>query len=129
LVFAFKFPQWGILRLRTNPLFPQVSLPLHRLTGLAQPSETVCGRKRQKARNSSQGAPYILVLKGGILRRVGYYREHKLAEIEFSVLKGQCLDRRIVDMPTMTAEVLAWENHRNSSVKAINLQRLRPGQN
>ncbi len=27
-----------------------------------------------------------------------------MAEIELSVLKGQCLDRRIADMPTMKAE-------------------------
>ena len=45
-----------------------------------------------------------------------------MAEIELSVLKGQCLDRRIADMPTMKTEVLAWENHRNSSAKAINWQ-------
>lgn len=45
-----------------------------------------------------------------------------MAEIELSVLKGQCLDRRIADIITMKAEVLAWENHRNNSVKAINWQ-------
>ena len=45
-----------------------------------------------------------------------------MAEIELSVLKGQCLDRRIADMPTMKGEVLAWENHRNSSVNKINWQ-------
>jgi hypothetical protein len=45
-----------------------------------------------------------------------------MAEIELSVLKKQCLDRRIADMPTMTAEVMTWENHRNSRVKTINWQ-------
>ena len=45
-----------------------------------------------------------------------------MAEIELSVLKGQCLNRRIADMPTMAAEVLAWEKHRNSSAKTINWQ-------
>ena len=32
-----------------------------------------------------------------------------MAEIELSVLKGQCLDRRIPDMATMQTEVAAWE--------------------
>jgi hypothetical protein len=45
-----------------------------------------------------------------------------MAEIEFSVLKGQCLDRRIPDMDTMTAEVAAWERDRNNCPKKINWQ-------
>jgi hypothetical protein len=45
-----------------------------------------------------------------------------MAEIELSVLKGQCLNRRIADMATMQAEVLAWEKHRNSSLKNIDWQ-------
>lgn len=45
-----------------------------------------------------------------------------MAEIELSVLKRQCLDRRIADMSTLKAEVLAWENHRNNSVKVIDWQ-------
>lgn len=45
-----------------------------------------------------------------------------MAEIELSVLKGQCLDRRIADMPTMQAEVAAWEKNRNNSMKKINWQ-------
>ena len=40
-----------------------------------------------------------------------------MAEIELSVLKGQCLDRRIPDMATMQAEVAAWEKDRNNSAK------------
>lgn len=43
-----------------------------------------------------------------------------MAEIELSVLKRQCLDRRMADMATLKAEVPAWENHRNSNVKSIN---------
>jgi len=43
-----------------------------------------------------------------------------MAEIELSVLKGQCLNRRIAEMATMQAEVAAWESHRNSSTKKIN---------
>ena len=42
-----------------------------------------------------------------------------MAEIELSVLKGQCLDRRIPDMTTMQTEVAAWEKGRNNSVKNI----------
>ncbi len=45
-----------------------------------------------------------------------------MAEIELSVLKGQCLDRRIPDMPTMQAEVAAWEADRNNSCRKINWQ-------
>ena len=35
------------------------------------------------------------------------------AEIELSVLSGQCLDRRIGDRRTLAAEVAAWERERN----------------
>jgi hypothetical protein len=45
-----------------------------------------------------------------------------MAEIELSVLKGQCLDRRIPDMATMQAEVLAWETDRNNRTKKIDWQ-------
>ncbi len=45
-----------------------------------------------------------------------------MAEIELSVLKGQCLNRRIPDMATMQAEVAAWEKDRNNSTKKINWQ-------
>ena len=45
-----------------------------------------------------------------------------MAEIELSVLKGQCLDRRIADMATMQAEVTAWETARNNSMKKIDWQ-------
>ena len=42
-----------------------------------------------------------------------------MAEIEFSVLKGQCLDRRIPDIATMQTEVAAWERDRNNSARKI----------
>ena len=42
-----------------------------------------------------------------------------MAEIKLSVLKGQCLDRRIPDMTTMQTEVAAWERNRNNSAKKI----------
>ena len=42
-----------------------------------------------------------------------------MAEIELSALKGQCLDRRIPDMPSLQAEVAAWERNRTNSAKKI----------
>jgi hypothetical protein len=42
-----------------------------------------------------------------------------MAEIELSVLKGQCLDRRIPDMSTMQTQVVAWERDRNNSARKI----------
>ena len=45
-----------------------------------------------------------------------------MAEIELSVLKGQCLNRRIPDMVTMLGEVAAWEKNRNNRTKKINWQ-------
>ena len=45
-----------------------------------------------------------------------------MAEIELSVLKGQCLNRRIADMATMQAEALAWEKHRNSNTRKTDWQ-------
>lgn len=35
------------------------------------------------------------------------------AEVELSVLSGQCLDRRIPDLPTLRQETTAWEERRN----------------
>jgi len=45
-----------------------------------------------------------------------------MAEIELSVLKGQCLERRIPDMATMQTEVAAWEKNRNNNTKKISWQ-------
>lgn len=45
-----------------------------------------------------------------------------MAEIELSVLKGQCLDRRIPDMATMQAAVAAWTTDRNNRTRKINWQ-------
>jgi hypothetical protein len=42
-----------------------------------------------------------------------------IAEIELSVLKGQCLDRRIPDMQTMRRCVAAWEDDRNNRQSKI----------
>ncbi len=43
-----------------------------------------------------------------------------MAEIELSVLKRQCLDRRIADQDTLRQEIEAWENSRNESGCTIN---------
>lgn len=45
-----------------------------------------------------------------------------MAEIELNVLIGQCLNRRIGDMATVSAEVEAWQNHRNTKTATINWQ-------
>lgn len=37
-----------------------------------------------------------------------------MAEIEFSILSKQCLDRRIPDQATLRREVAAWERERNA---------------
>ncbi len=42
-----------------------------------------------------------------------------MAEIELSVLKGQCLGRRIADIVTMQTGVAAWERDRNNSARKI----------
>ena len=45
-----------------------------------------------------------------------------MAEIELSVLKGQCLDLRIADMATMQAKVAAWGKKRNNNTRKIDWQ-------
>jgi len=42
-----------------------------------------------------------------------------MAEIELHALAGQCLDRRLPDQATLTAEVAAWETDRNAAASAI----------
>jgi hypothetical protein len=42
-----------------------------------------------------------------------------MAEIELSVLKGQCLDRRIPEMEVMRTHVAAWEKTRNNNTRKI----------
>ncbi len=42
-----------------------------------------------------------------------------MAEIELSVLARQCLDRRIPDQVTLTQEVAAWEQRRNTQGRTI----------
>jgi len=45
-----------------------------------------------------------------------------MAEIEFSALWTECLDRRIPDAATLRAEVAAWERTRNEDRTGINWQ-------
>ena len=45
-----------------------------------------------------------------------------MAEIELSVLKSQCLCRRILDIKTLRYEVEAWQNHRNAAAKPVDWQ-------
>lgn len=45
-----------------------------------------------------------------------------MAEIELSVLKGQCLGRRIGNLESMKTEVATWEKDRNNNVKKIDWQ-------
>ena len=42
-----------------------------------------------------------------------------MAEIEFSILSKQCLDRRIPDQPTLKREAEAWEQQRNAAGSAM----------
>lgn len=54
-----------------------------------------------------------------LLRRLEFHHTPKhaswlnMAEIEFSVLNSQCLDRRIPDATTLTQETKAWQVRRN----------------
>ncbi len=56
---------------------------------------------------------------GRILRRLEFHHTPRhgswlnQAEIELSVLMGQCLDRRIGDAETLEKEIAAWEEARN----------------
>lgn len=45
-----------------------------------------------------------------------------MAEIELNVLIRQCLNRRIPEMATVTTEVEAWQNRRNTQNATINWQ-------
>ena len=43
-----------------------------------------------------------------------------MAEIEFSALQRQCLDRRIPDQATLREEIAAWEERRNAHEVTVN---------
>ncbi len=60
-----------------------------------------------------------------ILRRLAFHCTPKhgswlnQAEVEWSVLGGQCLDRRIGDVETLTREVAAWGQDRNAAKATV----------
>lgn len=45
-----------------------------------------------------------------------------VAEIELSVLKGQCLQERVADLKTMQEEIVTWESNRNNKQAKVNWQ-------
>ena len=45
-----------------------------------------------------------------------------MAEIEISVLNGQCLDRRIGERNILNAEIEAWQRQRNASGARVHWQ-------
>lgn len=45
-----------------------------------------------------------------------------MAEIEFSVLYNQCLDRRFPDIPTLSAQLEAWQKTRNAQKIGVDWQ-------
>ena len=45
-----------------------------------------------------------------------------IAEIEFSTLKTQCLDRRIPTLDLLKKEIAAWENTQNNKTSKIDWQ-------
>ena len=45
-----------------------------------------------------------------------------IAEIEFSVLNGQCLNRRLADKATAQKEVAAWQQRRNGACGTVDWQ-------
>ena len=45
-----------------------------------------------------------------------------MAEIEFSVLSRQCLERRIPDRESLQQEVEAWEERRNYQFRTVDWQ-------
>lgn len=45
-----------------------------------------------------------------------------MAELEFSMLARQCLDRRIGDRDTLVSEIMAWETARNQQPATIHWQ-------
>jgi len=45
-----------------------------------------------------------------------------VAEIELSVLKGQCLQERVANLKTMQEEIATWESNRNNKQAKVNWQ-------
>jgi len=61
-----------------------------------------------------------------ILRRLEFHHTPKhaswlnMVEIEISVLRSQCLDRRIGERERLVSEIAAWEKRRNAEGARIN---------
>ena len=82
--------------------------------------------------NTHVGAAFYLAFEPQEARRLverfemHYTPKHgswlNMAEIELSALTRQCLDRRIPDKDTLTHEVKAWEDQRNSEVIKVHWQ-------
>jgi len=45
-----------------------------------------------------------------------------IAEIELNVMTRQCLDRRLVNMESLSSELIAWNTQRNQSIAKVNWQ-------
>ena len=45
-----------------------------------------------------------------------------MAEVEINVMVGQCLDRRIDNIETLSSEVAAWQMHRDNLQAKVNCQ-------
>ena len=60
-----------------------------------------------------------------ILRKLEFHYTPKhgswldMAEVEFSVLSGQCLNRRIPDVEMLQREIAAWEKERNEKQATV----------
>jgi hypothetical protein len=82
--------------------------------------------------NTHVGAAFYLAFEAQEARRLverfelHYTPKHgswlNMAEIELSALTRQCLDRRIPDKDSLSHEVKAWENQRNSEVVKVHWQ-------
>lgn len=82
--------------------------------------------------NTHTPAAFYQVFEPGEARRLverfefHYTPKHgswlNMAEIEFSALVRQCLDRRIPDKEKMIQEVKAWQDQRNSEVVKVHWQ-------
>jgi DDE superfamily endonuclease len=61
-----------------------------------------------------------------ILRKLDFHYTPKhgswlnMAEIEFAVVSGQCLDRRVGDQETVCRTITAWEAQRNAQKATVN---------
>ena len=96
-------------RTRRYPLIPRPSA--------SGSFSTIC-RPTRPARSTRPSPP---ARRGGCLRRLEFHYVPKhaswlnMVEIEIGVLRGQCLDRRIVTKQQLVSEIAAWERQRNAS--------------